>query len=202
MIYGYARVSTVVQATTGNSLEWQHKKLTEAGAEEIFSEHFTGTTTERPKFQEVLGKLQPGDTLVVTKLDRFARTAAEGSKVIRDLIEKGIKVHILNIGMLENTPVGKVMVNVFLALAEFERDMIVERCQEGKRIARTKNGFHEGRPRINSTKVELALSLIDAGNSYRKVSEMTGISKATIGRYIQERKGKMQKLQGAPAAEM
>ena len=98
--------------------------------------------------EELLRILKNGDELVVCKLDRFARTAAEGSILIRDLVERGIRVNILNMGIADNTPMGKVMVTIMLAFAEFERDMIVERTSAGKAYAREHNpDFREGRPK-------------------------------------------------------
>ena len=138
MIYGYARVSTKGQARDGNSLEAQTSILTEAGAEKIYYDSYTGTTTDRPEFDKLKDILAPGDKLLITKLDRFARTVAQGSSLIESLIEKGVTVHVLNIGIMDNTPTGKLIRNVMLSFAEFERDMIVERTQEGKAIAREK----------------------------------------------------------------
>ncbi len=90
--------------------------------------------------------LVPGDKLIVTKLDRFARSAADGIRLIESLIEKGVVVHVLNIGIMDNTPTGKLIRNIMLSFAEFERDMIVERTQEGKAIAREKGIRVDGRP--------------------------------------------------------
>ncbi len=149
MIYGYARVSTKGQARDGNSLEAQTTLLAEAGAEKIYYDSYTGTTTDRPEFDKLKDTLVPGDKLLVTKLDRFARTVAQGSLLIESLIEKGITVHVLNIGIMDNTPTGKLIRNVMLSFAEFERDMIVERTQEGKAIAREKGIRVDGRPKKN-----------------------------------------------------
>lgn len=146
MIYGYARVSTKGQARDGNSLEAQTATLTEAGAEKIYCDSYTGTMTERPEFDKLKNILVHGDKLLVTKLDRFARTVAQGSSLIESLIEKGITVHVLNIGIMDNTPTGKLIRNVMLSFAEFERDMIVERTSEGKAIAREKGIRVDGRP--------------------------------------------------------
>src|SRR5574344_492283 len=99
MIYGYARVSTKGQAKDGNSIEAQEKALKESGASEIYVDAFTGTKTDRPEFDKLLKKMESGDTLIVTKLDRFARSMSQGSELVSELIEKGIKVSILNIGM-------------------------------------------------------------------------------------------------------
>ena len=90
--------------------------------------------------------LQAGDKLVVTKLDRIARSASQGIELVQTLLDKGITVHVLNMGLLDNTPTGKLIRNIMLAFAEFERDMIIERTQEGKAIARRQPDFREGRP--------------------------------------------------------
>lgn len=152
MIYGYARVSTKGQAKDGNSLEAQEKALRESGANEIYVDAFTGTKTDRPEFDKLMDKIQKGDTLIVTKLDRFARSMTQGSELVSDFVEKGIKVYILNIGVMDNTPSSKLIRNVFFAFAEFERDMIVERTMEGKAIAKQNPDFKEGRPKKYSRK--------------------------------------------------
>lgn len=146
MVYGYARVSTKGQARDGNSLEHQIAVLKNAGAEKIFSDSFTGTKIDRPEFDKLKEMLTHGDKLIVTKLDRFARSAAQGSELIESLIQKGITVHILNMGIMDNTPTGKLIRTIMLGFAEFERDMIVQRTQEGKEIARSKGVRVDGRP--------------------------------------------------------
>lgn len=145
MRYGYGRVSSAGQQLNGNSLGEQEKSLREAGAEEVVLECFTGTKIDRPKFTPLLEKLQSGDTLIVTKLDRFAR-ATDAVKVIAELIERGVTVQILNFGVANNTPTGKLMLNILSSFAQYERDMIWERTQEGKAAARAKNpDYKEGR---------------------------------------------------------
>ena len=187
MIYGYARVSTKGQAKDGNSLEAQEKALRESGANEIYVDAFTGTKTARPEFDKLMNKIQKGDTLIVTKLDRFARSMSQGSELVSDLIERGIKVYILNIGVMDNTPSSKLIRNVFFAFAEFERDMIVERTMEGKAIAKQNPDFREGRPKKYSRKqIEHALELLD-NNSYKQVEDLTGISKSTLIRAKKKR---------------
>lgn len=146
MVYGYARVSTKGQARDGNSLEHQMAVLKNAGAEKIFSDSFTGTKIDRPEFDKLKEMLTNGDKLIVTKLDRFARSAAQGSELIESLIQKGVTVHILNMGIMDNTPTGKLIRTIMLGFAEFERDMIVQRTQEGKEIARSKGVRVDGRP--------------------------------------------------------
>ena len=149
MKYGYARVSTCKQAKNGNSLQDQERMLTEAGVlpENIFADSYTGTKMDRPKFDALLEVIKPGDELVVCKLDRFARSSSDGSKLVQRLVDEGVSVNILNMGKADNTPVGKLMVTIMLAFAEFERDMIVERTSAGKAYAREhKEGYREGRP--------------------------------------------------------
>ena len=181
MIYGYMRVSTTGQ-TKGNSFEEQERLLRKNGATELYQDAFTGTRTDRPNFTILLNKLQEGDPLVITKLDRFARNTAEGLNVIQHLLERGVKVNILNMGTIDTTPTGKLILTVMLAFAEFERDMIVQRTTEGKAIARTKDNFIEGRPpKYDEATLQAAMSLLEKYN-YREVAAITGISKSTLYR--------------------
>lgn len=180
MIYGYARVSTTGQKDHGNSLEDQKAKLAAAGAEKVYADAFTGKTMNRPEFNKLLKALQAGDTLVCTKLDRFARTAAEGVQMVQDLMKKGITVNILNMGVADNTPMGRLMITMLLAFAEFEREQIVDRTQSGRKIA-MQNGVVMGRPaKYSPEKMQLAMDLLESGKSYTQVEKMTGISKSTL----------------------
>ena len=149
---GYGRVSTAGQARNGTSLAEQKKLLMAAGVEEDISlDAYTGTKMHRPQFDACMAALEPDDEFVVCKLDRFARTATEGTEIVRDLVERGIRVNVLNMGIADNTPMGKMMVTVMLAFAEYERDMIVERTQSGKAARReTDPEYTEGRPRIEA----------------------------------------------------
>lgn len=180
MKYGYARVSTIRQGKDGNSLDDQREKLLAAGAEEIIVDTFTGTKLERPEFSKLMARIQPGDVLYITKLDRFARSAAEGSLLVKELVGKGVTVEILNMGKADNTPMGKLLISVMLAFAEYERDMIVERTQTGKAIAREKGVRVDGRP-LKYTPMQLnhAMELLKQ-HSYNQVAQMTGISRSTL----------------------
>lgn len=183
MIYGYARVSTVTQGRDGNSLEDQVSALEKYGCQEIITEAFSGKTMERPKFHSLFNRLQRDDTLVVCKLDRFARTAIEGVQTVRELFDRGVKVHILNMGLIENTLTGNLILTVMLAFAEYERGMIAERPQTGKMTARQNPNFKDGRPKkFTQEQIELALGLLRDGKTYREVEKMTGISKSTMVR--------------------
>lgn len=181
MIYGYARVSTKKQLG-GNSIEEQYSTLKEQGCQEIIVEQYSGKTIDRPELGALMQKMAKGDTLVVTKLDRLARNVVEGVTLVRELLHIGIKVHVLNVGLLDDTPMGNFFITTLLAVAELERSMIMERTQAGKEVARTKPGFKDGRPRISKKRIDAALALVDAGNSYNKVAELTNIGVATLYR--------------------
>ena len=95
MIFGYARVSTKTQARDGNSLEGQIQALKDAGAEEIYEDAFSGTKMERPEFEKLRLKLRKGDTLIVTKLDRLARSVSQASGLITEFIDQGVTINVL-----------------------------------------------------------------------------------------------------------
>lgn len=180
MVYGYARVSTKGQAKDGNSLEAQEAELKEKGAEVIYKDSYTGTKADRPQFQALLEQITSGDTLVVCKIDRFARNTEDAIHIIKDLVSRDITVHILNMGVADNSPIGKLIITILSAIAEFERDIIVERTQEGKAIARQKEGYREGRPKkYSKDQIKHALELLE-NHSYKQVESMTGISKSTL----------------------
>ena len=186
VIYGYVRVSSKGQARDGNSLEAQGKAVRDAGATEIYTDVYTGTTTDRPQLDALMGVLRPGDTLIVTKLDRIARSVQQGVALIDGLIDKGVNIHVLNMGLMDSTPTGKLIRNVLLSFAEFERDLIMQRTREGKDIARQRPGYREGRKKkYTELQIRHAMDLLDDGHSYSQVVKLTGISKSTL---IRERR--------------
>lgn len=197
MIYGYCRVSTKGQAKDGNSLEAQEQAVREAGAMEIFKDAFTGTKSDRPELNRLMEILTDGDKIIVTKLDRLARSARQGLDIVDKIIAKGGTIHILNMGVLDNTPTGKLIRTIFFAFAEFERDMIVERTQEGKAIAKhnaESKGvkFVEGRPnKFDDMQISVALELLET-KSYTEVCKITGISKSTLIRAKRKKQNSMQ----------
>ena len=190
-VIGYCRVSTKGQLD-GNSIEEQSNKILERYGDVIIYEESYSGAKERLIFNKVLDSLNNGDTLVVTKLDRFCRTTKEGLQYIDLLMDKGVKIHILNMGLIEDTPMGRLIVTNLLAFAEFERALIIERTQSGKAIAKTKDGFKEGRPKVYTKKQldnALSMLIINGGNhSYNEVVELLGISKSTLIRENNKRK--------------
>lgn len=188
MIYGYVRVSSKSQLDN-NSLEQQEQEiLKEYPNAIIVKEQFTAKSIHRPKFQWLLGRLKENDKLVTCKLDRFCRSVKEGLQCIEDLQKRNVKIHILNMGLIENSPMGQLIVTNLLAFAEFERAMIVERTMAGKVIARQREGFVEGRPAVHKRKaINHALELLE-NHTYKEVSELTNISVSTLTRAKRKQK--------------
>lgn len=180
MIYGYCRVSTKGQLE-GNSIQAQEQEILERYENaEIIHEVYTGTKTDRPVFNKLIERLKEGDTLVVSKLDRLARNTIEGIQIVEDLFSEGVAVHVLNVGLLENTSMGRFFLTTLLAVAEMERNTILERTQSGKEIAKQRDDFKEGRPKKYTEKqIKHALKLLE-NNSYKEVEGLTGISKSTL----------------------
>ena len=188
MRYGYARVSSVGQQKNGNSLDAQVELLKQRGAEIIVSECFTGRKVDRPKFTELLDKLQPGDELIVCKLDRFARSSKHGADLIQELVNKGVRVNILNMGIADNTSTGKLLLNIMFAFAEYEADMIAERTSEGKAEKRaTDPNYKEGRKAIEVPDFDKYNAKVQNGEmSVVDCCAMLGISRAKWYRMCKE----------------
>lgn len=179
MIYGYARVSTAKQID-GNSFEEQTNEITRRYSNATMIYEQESGAEERPIFLRLLEDVVSGDMIVVTKLDRFCRSTKEGLEYVDLLRDKGVSVHILNMGVIENTPIGRMIVTNLLAFAEFERAMIKERTHAGKAIARTKEGFVDGRPRKEIDNFEnFAKKQKDGELSVADCCKALGISRAT-----------------------
>ena len=170
-IYGYCRVSTRGQVD-GNSLEGQRDEiLAKYSNAIIYQEQFTGKTTDRPVFNDLIKTLKKGDMLVVTKLDRFCRSTDEGLRVIKELQQRGVDIHIMNMGLIENSPMGELIVTNLLAFAQFERAMILERTQSGKATARERGDFKEGgTKKLSTAKVSKVLKSLFAVSCFNKAS--------------------------------
>ena len=187
-IYGYARVSTTQQ-----DYATQVEDLKQAGATKIFKDKYTGTTANRPEFDKLMAQIGSGDTLIVTKLDRLARNTQDALNIVKQLNAEGIILRVLNIGTIDNSPSGRLIFTVFSAFAEFERDLIVNRTQEGKAWAKANNpNFHDGMPRkYPSEQIDFAWKLHTQDHmSYSEISRKLGMSKATIYRRFRELRDK------------
>lgn len=181
---GYIRVSSKSQAENNSLAEQEQAILEKYPSAEIYREVYTAAKdfNNRVVFNELVDRLVSGDVLVVCKMDRFCRNVREGLNIIDSLLAKGVTVHILNLGVIDNSPIGRLLYTVLLAFAEFERNMIVERTKAGRELARQKDGYIEGRPRkFSNTQLALTMQLLE-NHSYKQVSAMTGISKSTLQR--------------------
>ena len=179
-VYGYARVST-----RGQDLHDQIEQLRNAGVkpENIFAEKFTGTKMKRPQFDKLLQVVKQGDTITATKLDRLARNTREALNVLDPLMDKGVKFHVLNMGMLDNSTIGKLVRTVLLAVADMERDMIVDRTQEGKRYDKKHNpNYREGRPKRQITPHYQAIYDYLQNHSYTETEKAFNVSRSTVYR--------------------
>lgn len=179
-IYGYARVST-----RGQNLHDQIDQLKGEGvrSDHIFAEKFTGTKLQRPEFEKLLSIVKPSDTIVVTKLDRLARNTREALNVLDPLMAEGVKFQVLNIGMLDNSTIGKLVRTILLAVAEMERDMIVDRTQEGKKYAKKHNpNYREGRPNRRITPHYQAIYDYLENHSYTETEKAFNVSRSTVYR--------------------
>ncbi|MBI0576762.1 recombinase family protein [Neobacillus cucumis] len=188
MIYGYARVSTNKQ-----ELAIQIKALKDAGATKVFKEKISGAKTDRKELSKLLKEIKAGDTLVVTKADRIARSLSQLESFVLDLTKRGIAVHILNMGLFTaesmDNPITKLLFQVLGSFAEFERSMILERTQEGIREAREK-GVKFGR-KSKTYEIEGALlhaiQQVETGAmSQPEGADFAGCSVATFKRRLKE----------------
>ncbi|PFS01086.1 DNA invertase [Bacillus cereus] len=182
-IYGYARVSTQQQ-----DLIRQLDMLQNYNCTEILTEKITGTKSDRPELTRLKDKIRPGDTLVVESFSRLGRSTKDLIELVDFFENKGVKLISIKEQFDTNTPQGKLMLTVFQAFSQFERDLIAQRTQEGLESARAR-GRVGGRPRVKDSFIQRALKLYDSKEySIQEIINMTGISQATLYRYIRKNK--------------
>ncbi len=181
-IVGYARVSTV-----GQSLDVQLEQLKNAGVEKIFQEKISGVKTDRLQLQALMDYVREGDTVLVTKLDRIARSTKHLLEIVDALEKDGISFKVLNINLDTSTPTGKLMLTMLGAIASFEREMMLERQREG--IARAKaEGRYRGRKPTAKAKADEILKLVQDGKKKQAIAIELGIGVASVYRIIRETK--------------
>ncbi len=179
MIVGYARTSTLEQEA---GLEAQVRDLTALGCEKLFREQVSSVAT-RAQLEAALDFVREGDTLVVTKLDRLARSVVHLGKIIETLEAKGVALRIVNLGVDTSTPTGKLMLNVLGGVAQFEREMMLERQREG--IAKAKaEGAYKGRKPTARAKADEIKALAAEGLSMAKIAAQLGIGVGSVHRVI------------------
>jgi DNA invertase Pin-like site-specific DNA recombinase len=175
---GYARVSTLDQ-----HLELQLRALKKAGCTKIWREKVSGMTRQRPELQRLLEQLRTGDTVVVWKLDRIARSTRHLLEIMDTIREAGARFRSLSEPWADTTTnAGKMMMTIFAGIAEFERELIQERTTAG-RIAAQKRGVRFGRPhKLNSDQEKLARRLVSEGKGVPEIAHTFNVHPSTIYR--------------------
>jgi DNA invertase Pin-like site-specific DNA recombinase len=181
VIIGYARVSTMDQ-----SLNMQLDSMEEYGCDEIFQEKMSGAKDDRPELMQALRILRAGDTFVVYKLDRLARSTKRLIEIADILKEKEVEFVSIQDKIDTGTAAGKAMFGMLSVLAEFERDIIRERTMAGLKAARAR-GRKGGRPKVNQQKLNQAMAMYHSKRlTVKEIQEATGISSATLYRALRE----------------
>ena len=182
MLIGYARTSTAEQEA---GLEVQHRDLTAAGVEKLFSEQVSSVdAAKRVQLEAALDYLREGDCLVVTRLDRLARSVAHLLTLVERIEDKGAGLRILNMGVDTSTPTGKLMLTMLGGVAEFERAIMLERQREG--IAKAKaEGKYKGRKPTAQAQGDKVREMKAAGRSIPEIMGETGVSRTSVYRILQ-----------------
>lgn len=181
MIVGYARTSTADQIA---GLEAQLRELEVAGCEKIYQEQISSVSS-RANLQAAIEFVRDGDVLVVTKLDRLARSVADLLAIVQLLEKKKVSLRIINLGMDTQTPTGKLLLTMLGAIAQFEREIMLERQREG--IAKAKaEGKFKGRKPLSKEIIDEVARLADTRITRKNLAEKLGIGEATIYRVLKE----------------
>lgn len=187
-IIGYARVSTAKQAAHGTSLESQEQALTDAGAFRIFIDKgISGAKAQRPALDEMLEYLRPGDTVLVTRLDRLGRSMRHLVELVNELKDKGIGFKSLQEGIDTGNINGQLVFNIFASLAEFERGLIMERTAKGLQSARERGKLGGRPPKHDTAKIALVKKLHDAGElTPKQIANTAEVSVSTMYRLLKK----------------
>jgi DNA invertase Pin-like site-specific DNA recombinase len=180
MLIGYARTSTTDQ---GASFEAQQADLKQAGCGRIYREQLSAVAQERPQLDKALDHLRPGDVLVVTKLDRLARSVEHLVSIVRQIEETQASLRILGLGLDTGTPTGKLMLNMLGAVAEFERSLMLERQKVGIEKAKGE-GKYKGRKPTAKAKSAQVMDLKAQGVGPAEIARKLGIGRASVYRIL------------------
>ena len=187
MKLGYARCSTLDQ-----NLDWQIDALMKEGCDRIFQEKFTGTRKDRPELLRMMDMLREGDTVIICELTSLSRSVKDLFDLVEQVEKAGANIKSLKEPWLDTTtPQGRLLFTIFSGVSQFERELIRERTMEGLASARAR-GRMGGRPGKDKKIVEQALTLYDSkAYSVDEISKTTGISRATLYKYVNLRKEKI-----------
>lgn len=182
MLVGYARTSTTEQKT---GLADQVAELTRLGCERVFEEHGSGVDNERPKLRQAMDFVRAGDVLVVTKPDRIARSAIDLLNTVKAAQDKGCEVRIVSLGIDTTAPTGKLTLTVLAGMAEFERDLMLERQRAGIAAAKAA-GKYKGRAPTARAKAAEVRALQAEGLGATAIAERLGIGRASVYRVLND----------------
>ena len=185
-------ISSIVlpaNATLDQNLDWQIDALTKEGCDRIFQEKFTGTRKDRPELLRMMDMLREGDTVIICELTRLSRSVKDLFDLVEQVEKAGANIKSLKEPWLDTTtPQGRLLFTIFSGVSQFERELIRERTMEGLASARAR-GRMGGRPGKDKKIVEQALTLYDSkAYSVDEISKTTGISRATLYKYVKLRK--------------
>lgn len=184
MLIGYARVSTTEQ-----NLDRQIDALICVGIDKrnIYMEKVTGTKKDRPMLIKLIDELQEGDTVIITELTRLSRSTKDLFEIVEKIGNKNANIKSLKESWLDTTTAaGRLMFTIFAGLTQFERDLVSERTRDGLVAARAR-GRQGGRPKKADKDIQKAIKLYNSNDySIKEITEMTGISKPTLYRYLNE----------------
>lgn len=181
-LVGYARTSTTDQKA---GLAAQERDLQASGCDRIFSEQTSAKDTKRPELQRALDHLRQGDTFIVTKLDRLARSVADLVGITGKLNAKGVGLRILAMNLDTSTPTGKLMLNLLGSIAEFERELMLERQLEGIAAAKA-DGKYKGRAPTAQREAETIIRMKDEKKSVAEIMSATGASRSSVFSILKE----------------
>ena len=181
-LVGYARTSTTDQRA---GLAAQERDLTAAGCDRIFSEQTSAKDAKRTELQRALEHLREGDTFIVTKLDRLARSVADLVDITSKLHSKGVGLRILAMNLDTGTPTGKLMVNLLGSIAEFERELMLERQREGIAAAKAE-GKYKGRAPTAQREAGTIICMKDEGKSVAEIISATGVGRSSVFSILKE----------------
>ena len=179
-LVGYARTSTTDQKA---GLEAQLRDLAGAGCVRVFQEEVSSVATVRPELERALDYVREGDTLVVTKLDRLARSVADLVAITKRLDDKGVALRILTLNLDTGTPTGKLMVNLLGSIAQFERELMLERQREGIAKAKEEGKFKGRAPTARKQEAEVR-RLKSEGLTGDAIAAALGISRRSVFRIL------------------
>lgn len=180
---GYARTSTIEQEA---GLEAQLRDLQTLGCMKVFSEKVS-SVGKRPQLENALDYLREGDILTVTKLDRLARNTFHLGEILSKIQEKGADLHVVSLGMDTSTATGRVVMNVMMSIAQFEREVMLERQREGIAKAASQGKYKGRKPTARAKSTEVT-TLLARGIGPSQIADQLGIARSSVYRIIERQK--------------